>query len=181
MHEQCPVLAQNAVHLGDCWALKLVGFGDAVIRAFDTHEPKVSLPVATFAAAISRNSLSRKPSRKRENPQIRNPGKERTVAYGYYEEMDAEFNARFDYVSEAYGETARDCNRMAADEVADELREWCEEMEPEYGPYVAPKRSSFRFPVEPAPDFMLAMKCTETEYGPWDDAIVFYGEFNIPW
>lgn len=100
---------------------------------------------------------------------------------GYQQEMDAEFNARFDYASEAYGETAHDCNRMAEEDAAEELREWCEHMEPEYGPYAAPKRSRFRFPVERAPDFMPAMKRTETEYGPWDETIVFYGDLNIPW
>lgn len=107
------------------------------------------------------------------------------MAYGYtahHEEMDAESNARFDYVSEAYGETARDCNRMAEEEAAEELREWCEHMEPEYGPYT-PKPRGFRFPVETSPEFMLPMSRAETEYGPYDqsDAYNFSAHWNIPW
>lgn len=106
------------------------------------------------------------------------------MAYGhaaYQEEMDAEFNARFDYISEAFGETACDCIEMAEDDAWAELRAWCELMEPEYGPYVARKRSRFKFPVEKSPDFMRAMQPSETEYGPWDNAIHFYGTHNIPW
>ncbi len=32
---------------------------------------------------------------------------------GFYEEMEAEFNAQFDYLREAYGATARDANEYA--------------------------------------------------------------------
>lgn len=35
---------------------------------------------------------------------------------GFYEEMEAEFNAQFDYLREAYGATAADCNAMAAED-----------------------------------------------------------------
>lgn len=31
-------------------------------------------------------------------------------------ELEIEFNSRFDYMSEAYGQTARDCNAMAAED-----------------------------------------------------------------
>lgn len=102
-------------------------------------------------------------------------------SFAYHEEMDAEFNSSFDYRSEAFGETARDCNQMAADEAAEELREWCDMMEPEYGPYTPQPR--FRFPVETAPEFMAPMDRSETEYGPYDqsDAYNFSAHWNIPW
>ena len=40
------------------------------------------------------------------------------------EELEIEFNSRFDYVSEAYGATARDCNLMAEADAAAELAEF---------------------------------------------------------
>lgn len=50
-----------------------------------------------------------------------------------YEELEAEWNARYDYVAEAYGATARDCNDMAEDDARIEWAEaWanvCDEME----------------------------------------------------
>ena len=36
----------------------------------------------------------------------------------YYEDQEYELNARYDYVREAYGELARDCDRMAAEDAA---------------------------------------------------------------
>ena len=57
----------------------------------------------------------------------------------YSRENDADlayhFNARFDYMQEAYGETARDCNLLAEQDEAAELVEAMDEMEARGGPY----------------------------------------------
>lgn len=37
---------------------------------------------------------------------------------GFYEEMEAELNGQFDYLREAYGATAADCNAAAAQDGA---------------------------------------------------------------
>jgi len=55
-----------------------------------------------------------------------------------HEELEAEWNARFDYISEAYGATARDCNDFAADEAREEHHQACvricDDMEARGGP-----------------------------------------------
>lgn len=98
--------------------------------------------------------------------------------YGYQEEMDSEFNARFDYVSEAYGATARDCNEMARAEAEDEMREYCAIMEPEYGPYVArPWKGAFGYSSSPD----TPINADETEYGPFTNTRRNLGFDDLPW
>ena len=41
---------------------------------------------------------------------------------GFYEEMEAELSGQFDYLREAYGATAADCNAMAAEDGAAQER-----------------------------------------------------------
>ena len=51
------------------------------------------------------------------------------------EHLDYEINARYDYVSEAFGELARDCDAMAAADDAYEAQMFAEEVAA-LGPYV---------------------------------------------
>jgi len=51
------------------------------------------------------------------------------------EHLDYEMNARYDYVSEAFGEMARDCDAMAAADDAYEAERFAEEVAA-LGPYV---------------------------------------------
>ena len=54
------------------------------------------------------------------------------------EELEAEFNARYDYLREAYGATARDCDDFAAEEAREEHYQCCvamqDDMEARGGP-----------------------------------------------
>lgn len=75
------------------------------------------------------------------------------------EELDIEFNSRFDYVSEAYGATARDCNQMAEDDARYEDEEFWKPQQHAFGPYVYQKvplhrrgRPSAPGAVTPGPD-----------------------------
>lgn len=102
-----------------------------------------------------------------------------TCSFAAHEELEAEFNGRFDYMSEAYGATARDCNAMAAEDEALELQMYRDEMEPEYGPYAEPPRRrapGFGYHIE-----IVTMSAEDRHFGPFVHSPRNVGFDDLPW
>lgn len=96
------------------------------------------------------------------------------------EELEIEYNSRFDYISEAYGETARDCVQMAEDDARYDAEEYWKPQESAFGPYIyhrhyVPLRARLKVssPLTHSSDSVLA-------FGPYAPVLLPHA-FNGPY